>query len=57
MSYYCEKIKKWSRSELMLVHSDLANNNDFDDADRIWSYFIGRLAEHCELRKEAAAFL
>jgi hypothetical protein len=33
----------------MLVHSDLAN--DFDDADRNWSYFIGRLAEHCEKKQ------
>ena len=41
-----------SRSELTLVHSDLANNNDFDVADRIWSYFIGRLAEHCKDKQQ-----
>ena len=44
-----------SRSELMLVHSDLANNNDFDDADRIWSYFIGRLAEHCKDKQQQSS--
>jgi uncharacterized protein YndB with AHSA1/START domain len=34
-------------SEIILVHSDLANN-DFDDTDKNWSYFIGRLVEHCK---------
>ena len=34
-------------SEIKLVHSDLANN-DFDDTDKNWSYFIGRLVEHCK---------
>jgi hypothetical protein len=28
------------------AHSNLAN--DFDDADRDWSYFIERLVEHCK---------
>ena len=32
-------------SEIMLVHSDLANN-DFEDTDKNWSYFIGRFVEH-----------
>jgi len=35
-------------SEVILVHSNLANY--YDDADRNWTYFIGRLVEHCEKR-------
>jgi uncharacterized protein YndB with AHSA1/START domain len=40
-------------SEIKLVHSDLANK-DFDEIDKNWSYFIGRLVEHC---KDKAAVL
>jgi hypothetical protein len=38
-------------SEIMLVHSDLANN-DFDETDKSWSYFIGRLVEHCKDKQQ-----
>jgi hypothetical protein len=34
-------------SEIMLVHSELAIK-DFDETDKSWSYFIGRLVEHCK---------
>ena len=51
-----ETIVKWTlepldggrMSEVILVHSNLANY--YDDADRNWTYFIGRLVEHCEKR-------
>jgi uncharacterized protein YndB with AHSA1/START domain len=49
VTWMIEPLDGGSRSEIMLVHSDLAN--DFDDADRNWSYFIGRLAEHCEKKQ------
>lgn len=38
-------------SEIMLVHSDLVN--DIDDASSNWSYFVGRLAEHCEEKQQS----
>ena len=49
VTWMIEPLDGGSRSQIMLVHSDLAN--DFDDADRNWSYFIGRLAEHCEKKQ------
>ena len=49
VTWMIEPLDGGSRSEIMLVHSDLANN--FDDADRNWSYFIGRLVEHCEKKQ------
>jgi uncharacterized protein YndB with AHSA1/START domain len=49
VTWMIEPLDGGSRSEIMLVHSDLAN--DFDDADRNWSYFIGRLAEYCEKKQ------
>jgi uncharacterized protein YndB with AHSA1/START domain len=36
-----------SSSEIKLVHSDLVNK-DFDYTEKNWSYFIGRLVEHCK---------
>lgn len=52
VTWMIEPLDGGSRSALMLVHSDLANNNNFDDADRTWSYVIGRLAEHCEKKQQ-----
>ena len=49
VTWMIEPLDGGSRSEIMLVHSDLAN--DFDDASSNWSYFIGRLAEHCEKKQ------
>jgi uncharacterized protein YndB with AHSA1/START domain len=51
-----ETIVKWTlepldggrMSKIILMHSNLANY--YDDADRNWTYFIGRLVEHCEKR-------
>jgi uncharacterized protein YndB with AHSA1/START domain len=51
VTWIIEPIDGGSRSEIMLVHSDLAN--DSDDADRIWSYFIERLAEHCKKKQSS----
>jgi uncharacterized protein YndB with AHSA1/START domain len=48
VTWMIEPLDGGRSSEIIVVHSDLAN--DFNDADRIWSYFIGRLAEHCEKR-------
>jgi uncharacterized protein YndB with AHSA1/START domain len=49
VTWMIEPLDGGSRSEIMLVHSDLAN--DFDDASSNWSYFIGRLVEHCEKKQ------
>jgi uncharacterized protein YndB with AHSA1/START domain len=49
VTWMIEPLDGGSRSEIMLVHSDLAN--DFDDTSSNWSYFIGRLAEHCEKKQ------
>jgi uncharacterized protein YndB with AHSA1/START domain len=49
VTWMIEPLDGGSRSQIMLVHSDLAN--DFDDASSNWSYFIGRLAEHCEKKQ------
>jgi uncharacterized protein YndB with AHSA1/START domain len=45
VTWTIEPLDGGSRSEIMLVHSNLTD--DSDDADRIWSYFIGRFADHC----------
>jgi hypothetical protein len=41
-------------SEIKLMHSDLANN-DFEDTDKNWSYFIGRLVEHCKDKQQRSS--
>ena len=46
VTWMIEPLEGGSRSEIILVHSGLANNN-FDGLDRSWFYFIGKLAEHC----------
>jgi uncharacterized protein YndB with AHSA1/START domain len=45
VTWTIESLDGGSSSEIMIVHSDLANT-DFDDSDKNWSYFIGRLVEH-----------
>ena len=47
VTWTIELLDRGRISELKLVHSDLANNN-FDDTEKNWSYFIGRLVEHCK---------
>ena len=49
VTWMIEPLDGGSRSEIMLVHSNFANY--YDDADRNWSYFIGRLVEHCEKKE------
>ena len=49
VTWMIEPLDGGSRSEIMLVHSDLANY--YDDTSSNWSYFIGRLAEHCEKKQ------
>jgi uncharacterized protein YndB with AHSA1/START domain len=49
VTWMIEPLDGGSRSETMLVHSDLANY--YDDTSSNWSYFIGRLAEHCEKKQ------
>lgn len=51
VTWMIEPLDGGSRSEIMLVHSELANN--FGDADRIWSYFIGKFAEHCKEKQSS----
>ncbi|HEX2106922.1 MAG TPA: hypothetical protein VHF28_04245 [Nitrososphaera sp.] len=46
-----EPLNRGGRSEIKLVHSDLAD--DVDGLDRSWSYFIGRFAEHCKDKQQS----
>ena len=41
-----EPLEGGSKTEIMLVHSGLVG--DFDYVEDGWSYFIGRLVEHCK---------
>ena len=50
-TWIIELLDGGSRSEIKLVHSDLTH--DFGDADRIWSYFIWRLSEHCKKKQSS----
>ena len=52
VTWIVEPLDGGSRSEIMLVRSHLANN-DVDNADRIWSYFIGKFAEHCKEKQSS----
>ena len=54
VTWTIEPLDGGSRSEIMLVHSNLTD--DSDDADRTWSYLIGRFADHCK-RKERSTDL
>jgi uncharacterized protein YndB with AHSA1/START domain len=49
VTWTLEPLNGGSRSEIMLVHSNFANY--YDDADRNWTCFIGRLVEHCEKKQ------
>ena len=51
ITWRIEHLDGGTRSEIMLVHSDWTQ--DFDDADRIWSYFIWRHAEHCKKKQSS----
>jgi hypothetical protein len=53
VTWTIEPLDGGNSSEIMLVYSELANN-DFDDADRNWSYFIGRLADHCKKKQQSS---
>jgi uncharacterized protein YndB with AHSA1/START domain len=46
-----EPLDGGGRSEIKIVHSDLADN--VDGLDRSWSYFIGRFAEHCKDKQQS----
>ena len=56
VTWMIEPLDGGRMSERMLVHSDLANN-DFDETDKSWSYFIGRLAEHCKDKQQQSTDL
>ncbi len=56
VTWMIEPLDGGSSSEIKLIHSDLANN-DFEDTDKNWSYFVRRLVEYCKDKQQRSSDL